>query len=186
MEKNRTKAADIMRKDVVALAADDTIERALEIFEEQRISGAPVVDRNDHLVGVLTLSDVTKTEHFSDGRIALRRRGYEMSEPSGEELLDELDPDEVFFVKEDYSAEMVDTDRVGDWMTPKVISVAPDAALEEVCRLMVDEHIHRVFVAEKGKLQGVVSSFDVVRHVARAAARAKAGPRKALARRSRV
>jgi predicted transcriptional regulator len=112
-----------------------------------------------------------------------------MSEPVGEESVDELDPDEIFFVKEDYSAEVVDTDRVADWMTPKVISVAPDAAIEEVCRVMIEEHIHRVFVAEKGKLLGVISSFDVVRHVARAAARrgpaARSAPvqRRALAAR---
>jgi CBS domain-containing protein len=74
-------------------------------------------------------------------------------------------------------------------MTPKVISVAPDAAIEEVCRVMIEEHIHRVFVAEKGKLLGVISSFDVVRHVARAAARrgpaARSAPvqRRALAAR---
>ena len=36
------KASDIMRRDVLSLAPDDTIEDALALFEEARISGAPV------------------------------------------------------------------------------------------------------------------------------------------------
>ncbi len=186
MQKNQMNAADIMRKDVVALAPDDTIERALEVFEEQRIGGAPVVDGLGKLLGVLTLSDVTKTEHFSDGRLGLRRRSYEMSEPVGDERVDELDPGEVFFVKEDYSAELLHADLVADWMTPEVISVAPDASIEAVCQVMAEEHIHRVFVADDGKLRGVVSSFDIVRHVARSAKPRSASPRKSPAPRPRA
>ncbi len=180
MEKNRTKSADLMRKDVVTLAPDDTIERALELFEEHRIGGAPVVDSLDNLVGVLTLSDITRAERLSDGRIGLRRRSYEMSEPVGDELVDELDPGEIFFVKEDYSAELLKPDLVGDWMLQAVISVTPDTALEDACQVMLEEHIHRVFVADQGKLRGVISSFDVVRHIARAAPARRTSPRKVV------
>lgn len=186
-ETNRTNAADVMRKDVVTLAPDDTIERALELFEEQRIGGAPVVDGLGNLVGVITLSDVTRTERLSDGRVGSRSWSYDVSEPVRDERVDELDPGDIFFVKEDYSAELLGCDLVGDWMTREVISVAPDTALEDACQVMLEEHIHRVFVADRGKLCGVISSFDVVRHIARAAPASRTISRGAAApERSRV
>lgn len=158
------KAKDVMRSEVATLAADDSIESALALFEEARISGAPVVS-NGRLVGMLTLADVSRPEHLRAGRIETERE-YELSEPSGEELTDELDPDEVFYLKEDYSPEVLGRERVADWMTSGVVSVPAQATLQEVCRVMVERQIHRVCVAEGDKLVGLITSFDVVRHVA--------------------
>ena len=59
-----------------------------------------------------------------------------------------------------------ETDRVGDWMSPRVISVDPEATLFDVCRRMVDERIHRVLVTEESSLLGIITSMDVVRAVA--------------------
>ncbi len=172
---HRTKTApvkvrEVMRKEVATLSPDDAIETALESFEEAGISGAPVVDMGGRLVGVLTLADVARTEHLKDDRLSARRGGYEMGEPVGEEFSDELDPDEVFYVKEDYSSEALGRDLVGDWMTREVVSVGPDEDLAQACRAMADRKIHRVFVTDQEKLVGMITSFDVVRWVARDAA----------------
>ena len=169
-----------MRTDLSTLAPDDTIESALALFEEARIGGAPVVDQG-RLVGVLTLADVSRTEHLSGDRIETRRED-ELSEPVGEELTDELDPEEIFFAKEDYSGELLGRDRVRDWMTSEVVTVPLEATLESACHVMVENHIHRVFVTDEKKLVGVISSFDVVRHVARGKAGSRAPARKTHAR----
>jgi CBS domain-containing protein len=153
-----------MRREVATLSADDPIETALVLFEEARISGAPVL-ANGRLVGMLTLADVSQPEHLREGRIETRRE-YVFSEPS-DQRTDELDPDEVFYLKEDYSPEVLGRERVTDWMTSGVVSVPPLASLEEVCRVMVERHVHRVCVADGEKLVGLITSFDVVRHVAR-------------------
>lgn len=55
---------------------------------------------------------------------------------------------------------------VREAMTTGVVTIAPDASLEEACRLMIDRHIHRVFVAEAGQLMGVLSVHDVMQVVA--------------------
>ena len=57
-------------------------------------------------------------------------------------------------------------DRVRDWMNPEVISISPDATLRQVCKMAADK-IHRVLVVEDGHSVGIVTSFDVVTHVAR-------------------
>jgi CBS domain-containing protein len=171
-----------MRTDVATLSSDDTIEAALTLFEESGISGAPVL-ANGRLVGMLTLADVSRPEHLRGGRLETRGE-REYSEPVGEESLDELDPEEVVYLKEDYSPEVLGRELVGDWMTTGVVSVAPEASLAEVCRMMVEKHIHRVCVTEGGRLLGLISSFDVVRHVARAGrarADAPARPRRTRA-----
>ena len=51
-------AEDIMRKDVVTLRGDMLIFEAIEIMLAHRISGAPVVDEEMNLVGVLSEKDV--------------------------------------------------------------------------------------------------------------------------------
>jgi CBS domain-containing protein len=52
---------------------------------------------------------------------------------------------------------------VEDIMTPTVVTVGPDAPLSEVARLMVDARLHRVFVAERERLLGIVTPFDLLR-----------------------
>jgi CBS domain-containing protein len=163
------RARDLMRKNVVALSPDDSISTAVGVLEDAQISGAPVVSSSGRLVGVLTLTDLARSEHLSEDRIETQRGEREMSEPVGEELTDELDPSDVFFRKDEFSADLRGAERVGDWMTRDVISVGPDAPLERVCRTMLDQHVHRVFVCEETKLIGVVTSFDIVRCVAEGA-----------------
>lgn len=163
-EKNRVTARELMHTDVQTLAPSDTIETAQALFEEARISGAPVV-ANGRLVGVLSLADIASPEHQREGR--LRTQGdYELAEPVGEERTDELDPEDVLYRKEDYSPEVLGRELVGDWMSGGVVTVPPAATLEHVCQVMAERSIHRVFVADGERLLGVISSLDVVRHVA--------------------
>jgi CBS domain-containing protein len=55
--------------------------------------------------------------------------------------------------------------RVRDVMTASLISVPPDASLAETCSLMVDRHIHRVFVRDGSWLVGVFSTKEAMRAV---------------------
>ncbi|MBL8858325.1 MAG: CBS domain-containing protein [Planctomycetes bacterium] len=160
------KVQDVMRSEVSTLSSSDTVESALATFEDQRIGGAPVVDATGKLVGVLTLTDVTRVDRLSSDRVRTERGSFEMSEETDEEFGDETDPNEVFFMKEDYSPKLLGRDLVGDWMARDVISVAPESLVLEACSTMVKHHIHRLFVTRGEKLVGVLSSFDIVRFIA--------------------
>lgn len=157
-------ARDVMQSDVATLSAADTIETALSLFEEARISGAPVLS-NGRLVGMLSLADISRPEHLRDGRIETER-DYVLSEPVGEERTDELDPEEAFYLKEDYSPALLGRELVGTWMSSGVVSVSPETPLTRVCEVMLDRQVHRVCVTRGEKLLGLISTFDVVRHVA--------------------
>ena len=51
-------AADIMTSPVHVLQADLDVREAVAAFEEHGISGAPVVDDEGRLIGVLSQTDV--------------------------------------------------------------------------------------------------------------------------------
>ncbi len=155
----KIKARDLMQTDVVQLHADTPIKSAIETLEEYSISGAPVVDETGKLVGVLSDSDIVKTEHLSNEEVEIKRTEYYFADP-----LEELD--EPYFSTEEYDPEVLGQETVGEWMTPHVISVEPEVSLSDVCTVMAEERIHRVFVVKDSKLLGVISTFDIVKCLA--------------------
>ena len=160
------KAKDLMQKDLVTLSTNDTIASAVKTLEEYHITGAPVVDSGGRLVGVLSVADIARGDHVQGGRLVSERHQYYLSNPLEEEVEDRLFGDEEILDKDDYSDSALDEQRVEDWMTPKVISVDPEASLLKICRLMTKESIHRVLVTEESTVLGLVSTFDVVRYLA--------------------
>ncbi len=158
------RAEDLMERDVLRLRTTDTAESAVEMLQEYGISGAPVVDAGGYLVGMLSLTDITRPEHVRGGRIEGARGDYDFGEPveesSGEEAED------VIFSKEDYSPRVLGRELVKDWMTPRIVAVGPRATLRDICRLMVAESIHRVIVAEGNSLLGIISTSAIVKALA--------------------
>jgi CBS domain-containing protein len=58
---------------------------------------------------------------------------------------------------------------VADFMSKDVISVAPDASLEEVAALFGQEGIHRLLVIDAdGQLQGIIAWSDLAPHISEA------------------
>lgn len=55
---SKIKVKDIMTKDPITVPFDFTVEEAAEVFMENRISGAPVVDRDGQIVGTITKGDL--------------------------------------------------------------------------------------------------------------------------------
>lgn len=158
--KTAVTAADLMRTDVLRLSVDTPIQEAVENFEEYRITGAPVVDEAGRLVGFLSLRDIATSDHVRDGRIDAERGTW----PGASE--DEFDEGEGWADSDDYSPEVLGRETVQDWMNPELVTCSPDTKLKDVCKLMVRESVHRVLVVEGGSLRGIVTTFDVVRHLA--------------------
>lgn len=155
-------ARDLMRTDVLTLSIDTPVREAVERLEEYRITGAPVVDDASRLVGFLSLRDIASSAHVQDDRIATERGSWPTGAPDEDEGWDERGS----YLSDDFSPRVVGGATVGEWMSPEVVTVEPHATLEHVCATMVDHGVHRVLVVDKGALRGIVSTFDVVRHLA--------------------
>ena len=57
--------------------------------------------------------------------------------------------------------------RVGQVMTTQVVTVAPEATVADAVHQFVRHGFRHILVAERGKLLGVVSDRDALRHMAR-------------------
>ena len=158
LQPRKVSARDIMTRDVLKLGEDAAISEAMAVLEDYHVTGAPVVDAGGECVGVFSLSDLVRRREEIEAGEAPRSGGYFTGNPIEEE--------DEYFSREDYDEAVLGRDTVGQWMTPSVQSVTPDATVEEVSRRMLSERIHRVLVMDGRKVAGIVSSFDIVRFVA--------------------
>lgn len=172
---------DIMQKDVVTVRMEDSARTLARILSDAEISGVPVLDQRDKVVGVASATDLVRLAaeeadvNFS--AVALRPdidRGAEGSEE------DRTEPDPYgFFLPEDsplqgtqfleqFPETSFDTVTVGDLMTPVTFAVRPDLPVPELCEYLLRGRIHRALVVEEGELLGIVTSQDVLKGVAEA------------------
>lgn len=55
---------------------------------------------------------------------------------------------------------------VRDLMTPRPVTIAPDASVKEAAQQMLYADVHRLFVVEQEQVVGVISTTDIMRAVA--------------------
>jgi CBS domain-containing protein len=159
-------ARDLMRTDVVRLDGNLAIATAIATLEDAGISGAPVVDGFERLIGVFSLRDAARAGVLNGGRLSERSGDDRLPDLGDEEFEDGSPVEEQISDRDDYSSATAASVTVREWMNPAVIAVAPGATLKEVCRVMSREQIHRVFVVDQQRLTGVISSMDVTRYLA--------------------
>jgi len=145
-------ARDIMTREVVTIQEDASVEALAKLLEEHRIGGAPVLDRNGALVGVVTQSDLVQ-----------RSRDLEL--PPALNILDI----HLFLETPSHFKKRLEKllgGRVKDVMTENPHSVAPDTPVNEIARLMSSQGVHTLPVLDGGKLVGIVGKLDLIRGVA--------------------
>jgi len=124
---------DLMQKDVISLQSDEPLINAVEATASEHIRHLPVLE-GETLVGILSSTDIK----------------HAVPSPLIEGNKEEYD-------------RVLNTTPVSRVMRRHPISVAPDATLAEVVRLMVENKVGAVLVVEDGKLVGIVSELDVLR-----------------------
>jgi acetoin utilization protein AcuB len=73
---SKIKVAGIMTKDVVTVHPEWTVEEAADLMLRRKISGAPVVDDNGELCGVITQTDLFRATLYLTG---LKKRGFHLA-----------------------------------------------------------------------------------------------------------
>jgi CBS domain-containing protein len=152
-------ARDIMTRDVVTFAPATTVAEAATTLATQHISGAPVVDRDGSVLGMVTEGDLWRRPEIGTAR------RHSWWEP--------LFADTGVLAREYIKSH---GHKVEDVMTRDVVTVPEDAPLGEVVALLERKRIKRVPVVAAGKLVGLISRGDIVRLVAEAAAQPPSAP----------
>lgn len=146
--KNIILVKDIMREDYTSIPQDATIREAAEILHQGGFSGAPVVDKEGKLIGIISEKDLFQALYPSYGEF------YEQEETIPTMGLQELQ----HWLKDAGSKPIKE-------FIKKPITTTPDTALVKIGALMLAKGIHRLPVLENEKLVGIISRRRLYRAI---------------------
>jgi CBS domain-containing protein len=148
-----TLARDLMQRDILTIDGAASLLDAHRLFVESEISGAPVVDEDGRVVGVVSASDLLRAlDEERDSAVVQATYFRDLTEFSG--------PD-WGAMPEDFQDRLA-ARTVSEVMSTDVITVAPDASVAEVARTLRRHHVHRVLVATGEAFVGLISTFDLL------------------------
>lgn len=148
---------DLMTTEVITVSDEATASEAVDLLLENEISGAPVVNAEGTLVGVVSLADLARSGPENEGI------GIDRSNP----LFFARGWDDLFDPSDFAQLHLENAGRpVRDLMTTTLYTVAEDAPVREIAATMAHGHIHRLLVTRDGVVVGVVSALDLVRLLA--------------------
>jgi CBS domain-containing protein len=139
---------NIMTKDVIKIPHSATYFEAAKILHDQRISGAPIVDDDNKLIGMITEKDLFKVLY------PFYKNYYE-----NPELYADAED------RENKATEIKD-DVIEKFFSHDIITVTPDTFIMQAGAMLIAKGIHRMpVVDDKGKIVGIISRGDIFRKV---------------------
>jgi CBS domain-containing protein len=138
-------ARDIMTTDVVTVRLDTPVQNVARLLVEQRISGVPVVDALNRVVGIVTESDLLRRSELGTDKL----RSHWL---------------ELFVSNVQLASEYLRAHgrTAGEVMTHDVIQVAPHTPITAIVDIFEKNRIKRVPVIDKDKLVGIVSRGNLI------------------------
>ena len=141
-------AADVMTREVRTIPAEATLREAAEMLSIHHISGAPVVDNDGRMIGIITESDLMNSARKRAAMPHIAAFGVFLAP---EETLQRIYHDGATLLAEEV-------------MTPDPITAPPDVTLQELSQIMTKRRINRIPIVEDGgKLVGIVTREDILR-----------------------
>jgi predicted transcriptional regulator len=144
------KIKEIMTKDVTSLSPDDSAKEALDLLFKMQISGLPVIDNDEKLVGMFTEKDVL-TYLLPSYVEKVGRFIYEQNPKA---------------TKKKFAG--LNKVKVSQLMRKDVITTSEDSGLCEVAKIILTQKARRIVVVDKsGKVLGIVAREDVLKAFAK-------------------
>lgn len=141
--------ADVMERDVISVHPETGVQELAKLMHERHIGGAPVVDGEGRLVGIVT-----------DGDLIAEDADIHM--PPQIDIFGAIVYLGSFHKYEEKLRKAVGA-TVGDVMTKKVHTAHPGDSVRKAATLMRDHKINRVpVVDDEDKLVGLVTRTDIV------------------------
>jgi CBS domain-containing protein len=140
-----TLAKDVMKTDVISVSPETPVKEIARIMIDNKISALPVVNKFNEIVGVVSENDLI-SKIVKPQEPGLMTYLFHAALASSNEVLD-------------YRKAMArwNAKTAEDAMTSPAICVKPDDTIETVGKVMLDDKVKRVFVAEGEHLLGVIS-----------------------------
>lgn len=142
-------AQDIMTRKVITAQPETTVTELAQLLMSNDIGGAPVVDSDGRLLGVVTendLIDQKKKIHI----------------PTVVTILDSViyleSPDKM-----EKEVRKIAGATVADIYTKKIITVSEDTPLDEIATIMAEQGVHTLPVVRAEELVGVIGKQDIIK-----------------------
>jgi acetoin utilization protein AcuB len=116
-----------MSRNVPVCAPDDGLDKAIQLMRDRKVRQLFVAE-GDQVAGVLSRIDLQHVLPSTATTLAVNEMNYQLSRL-----------------------------KVRDYMTRKVVSVAPDTTIEEAARVMHDSDVSGLPVIKSGRLVGLIN-----------------------------
>lgn len=142
-------AREIMTTKIITVTPETAVSELAQILATSNIGGAPVVDEEGRLLGVVTESDLidqTKKVHI----------------PTVVAILDSL----IFLERPDKMEKEIRKIAgtvVGDIYSKNPVTVEEETPLDEIATIMAKKHVHTLPVMRGEQLVGVIGKGDIIR-----------------------
>jgi CBS domain-containing protein len=147
---------DAMQKEVITLRRVEKIEEAARILRNNKISGAPVVDEDNKMIGIVSEGDIMRLLEFHTPNLNLIL-------PSPLDLIElpirmKAEYDEISAGLKKASLVIIQ-----EIMTKKVITITPEKSISDAAEQMDNHKVKRLPVLdEKGDLIGIITRGDII------------------------
>lgn len=144
------KIKDIMQTDVYSVPYKATVKEVLELMVEKEVSGVPIIDDENFVIGFISDGDIMKFIAKQDPRI-----------------IDMTSFITVWYDTETFEKKLDDlmSLNVMELATTKVVSVDEDFEIDEVAKILGKKKIKKVPVLRDGRLVGVVNRSHIIRYI---------------------
>lgn len=138
---------DVMTTNILSTQKFESVMSAANILADNNISGLPVVDKKNNVIGIITQADILSIVGVRKGHTFKDLLKHMLGEPLPETRMGDM---------------------VGDIMTSPAAVIRSDATIAEAAQIMDDRKIRRlVVVDEKNTLIGLVTRADILKAVIR-------------------
>ena len=127
-----------IRKNPITISPDASFFEAQKLIQWKGVRHLPVVDEDNRLLGIVTESDIRKAG-----------------------------PSDVHMLRVQEASHLLRELKVSAFMTPKekLVTITPDALIEEAAQLMHDHKIGCLSVVEGERLYGIFTETDAMDHL---------------------
>jgi CBS domain-containing protein len=151
-ETTAKRVGDIMTNVVVSVQLETRVSDIARLMSEHGISGLPVVDAANRVVGVVTELDmIARNTHFKLPNFIF--------------IFDNMIPLELPGHYRERLEKILGT-TAQEIMSEPAVTIGSDASIEALAELMVERKINPVPVVDQGRLVGIVSRSDIIRLMA--------------------
>ena len=150
---SQLRVRDLMTTQVITVKPTDTVRQAVIRMAVDNVSGAPVVDNRNHVLGMVSQTDILKLILRYQDKLDEDEAGHHLNTP----LDTSASSQDVNIANKEISDKKVE-----DIMVKSTLVTTPDAEIIEALKVMMKLGVGRLPVLEQGVLVGTISRSDII------------------------